>query len=210
MAMIITKISSLKKFGIFRDFSWNEELPEFKKFNLIYGWNRSGKTTLSRVFASCEKKCVYDEDEFKEYPEGGEFEVATDGGITVKDTDVDTNNLSIRVFNRDFIDKNISFDPTGSCTPIVYVSEVDIETKNRLNSFRSQTEPLAEKHQHLKNELENAVRAEDRFRRSVGKKIARFLTVKASRDRYYTYDKRKVKETIAQVGINNFDSQNSF
>ena len=115
--------------------------------------------------------------------------------------------MSIRVFNRDFIDKNISFDPTGSCTPIVYVSEVDIETKNRLNSFKSQTEPLAKEHQHLKNELENAERAEDRFRRSVGQNISKFLTVKASNDWYHTYNKRKVKETITQIGINNFDSK---
>jgi len=49
---MITKISKLKDFGIFHDFSWERKLPEFKKFNLIYGWNRSGKTTISRVFES--------------------------------------------------------------------------------------------------------------------------------------------------------------
>ncbi len=55
---MIAKISKLKNFGIFHDFSWKAELPEFQRFNLIYGWNRSGKTTVSRVFASCERKCV--------------------------------------------------------------------------------------------------------------------------------------------------------
>lgn len=65
---MISKISKLKDFGIFHDFTWKTELSDFKKFNLIYGWNRSGKTTISRVFASCEKKCTYDKDKFKQYP----------------------------------------------------------------------------------------------------------------------------------------------
>ena len=76
---MITKISKLKNFGIFYDFSWGSGLPEFKRFNLIYGWNRSGKTTISRVFESCEKKCTYDERSFKQYPKDAEFEVSIDG-----------------------------------------------------------------------------------------------------------------------------------
>ncbi len=99
---MITKISKLKNFDIFYDFSWNTELPEFKKFNLIYGWNRSGKTTFSRVLASCEEKCVYDEDKFKQYPENGEFEIKTSDNTTVKNTDVATNTLPIKVFNQDY------------------------------------------------------------------------------------------------------------
>ena len=62
---MINKISKLKDFGIFHHFSWMKELPEFKKFNLLYGWNRSGKTTISRVFTSCERKCVYDKEKFE-------------------------------------------------------------------------------------------------------------------------------------------------
>lgn len=72
---MITKILKLKNFGIFHDFSWEINLPEFKKFNLIYGWNRSGKTTISRIFTSCEKKILYDKEKFKQYPEDGIFEI---------------------------------------------------------------------------------------------------------------------------------------
>lgn len=45
----IKKISRLESFGVFRDFSWND-LDEFTKTTIIYGWNYSGKTTLSRLF----------------------------------------------------------------------------------------------------------------------------------------------------------------
>ncbi|MCF6149614.1 MAG: AAA family ATPase [Candidatus Kuenenia sp.] len=37
----------IKDFGVFRNFSWQATIPEFKKYNLIYGWNYSGKTTLT-------------------------------------------------------------------------------------------------------------------------------------------------------------------
>ncbi len=100
---MITRISKLKSFGIFHDFSWKDiELPEFKRFNLIYGWNRSGKTTISRIFASCEKKCVYDDAKFRLYPEGGEFEIKTSDNATIKNTDVITNTSPIKVFNKRF------------------------------------------------------------------------------------------------------------
>ncbi|MCY4172046.1 MAG: AAA family ATPase [Bacteroidetes bacterium] len=65
------KVSKLKNFGIFRDFKWKQDTPDFAKFNLIYGWNRTGKTTLPRVFVACEKQTF----QFKEYPQGGEFEI---------------------------------------------------------------------------------------------------------------------------------------
>ena len=55
---MITKITKLNNFGIFHDYKWNKEIPEFKKFNLIYGCNRSGKTTVSRIFSACEKKSI--------------------------------------------------------------------------------------------------------------------------------------------------------
>ena len=51
---MITKIEKIKNLGIFTDYKWDSNLPEFKRFNLIYGWNGSGKTTLSQLFDSLE------------------------------------------------------------------------------------------------------------------------------------------------------------
>lgn len=201
---MIKKISKLKDFGIFHDFTWKEEIPEFKKFNLIYGWNRSGKTTVSRIFASCEKKCVYDKDKFKQYPEYGEFEIKTSDSTTIKNTDVVSNNLPIKVFNQDFIDDNISFVPSNSCKPIVYVSEEDIETKKKLELLKSNIELLSQKYQNAKSKKDSSVKIEDNFRISVAQTITQLLTDKKIRDRYYSYDKSKVKEKIDEIGIDNF------
>jgi len=45
---MLGKIDRIRKFGIFDDFSGGN-LQEFCDFNLIYGFNYSGKTTLSRA-----------------------------------------------------------------------------------------------------------------------------------------------------------------
>jgi wobble nucleotide-excising tRNase len=53
---MIRTIPNIKAFGVFSGFQWHAGLPEFKQFNLIYGWNYSGKTTLSRAFRCFEQR----------------------------------------------------------------------------------------------------------------------------------------------------------
>lgn len=50
----INRISRLRNCGIFRNFTWPPDLPEFGRYNLIYGWNGTGKTTLSRLLRNLE------------------------------------------------------------------------------------------------------------------------------------------------------------
>lgn len=61
---MITKIG-IKKFGLFFNYKWNLNIgktPEdiFKKLNIIYSRNYSGKTTLSRVIRCVENKELHD------------------------------------------------------------------------------------------------------------------------------------------------------
>jgi len=53
---MIAKINRIKDFGIFKNFNWDVSINTFKKRNLIYGWNYSGKTTFSKLFNNLEKK----------------------------------------------------------------------------------------------------------------------------------------------------------
>ena len=194
---MINKISKLKNFGIFHDFSWKAELPEFKKFNLIYGWNRSGKTTISRAFASCEKKCVYDEEKFKQYPENGEFEIRASNNTTIKNTNVSTNSLLVKVFNKDFIDENISFDPLTSSNPIVYVSEEDIKSKKNLEKLKSDQVVLESALVEAKKNKKRKEGAKSDFLTGLGREIANVLFDKS-------YNKTKAEKKINSVGIDNF------
>jgi wobble nucleotide-excising tRNase len=94
---MITKINKIKNLGLlFCDYTCTCELPAFKRFNLIYGWNASGKTTLSRLFnaiggsqeeVSLEYEIV--DDSGKEYKHGEPFP------------------QKVRVFNQDYIKNNI-------------------------------------------------------------------------------------------------------
>jgi wobble nucleotide-excising tRNase len=38
--------------GVYADFSWATGFPEFKDYNVIYGWNGTGKTTLSKLLGT--------------------------------------------------------------------------------------------------------------------------------------------------------------
>lgn len=101
---MISKIDNIKDFGIYKDFIWanNTSLKEFREKNLFYGWNYSGKTTLSRIFSS-----LRDREILESYSKGS-FKVTTDVGI------FDKNNLStfpynLLVFNSDYIIDNLNF-----------------------------------------------------------------------------------------------------
>jgi wobble nucleotide-excising tRNase len=194
---MIKKISKLENFGIFHKFTWVTELSDCKKFNLIYGWNRSGKTTISRIFASCEKKCVYDKDRFKQYPENGIFELETSDGTSVKNTYVDTNVLPVKVFNQDFIDENISFDPSDSCNPIVYVSEEDIENKNKLEKLRQNRIDLNKAWEEAKKDCSSKEKTKETFLTDLGREISNALFNKA-------YNRTKAENRINSIGIDNF------
>ena len=50
----IDKISRIRNLGVFRAFAWPVDLPTFARYNLVYGWNGSGKTTISRLFRALE------------------------------------------------------------------------------------------------------------------------------------------------------------
>lgn len=52
---MIDKINSIQNLGIYKDYKADVQLQKFNKFNLFYGWNGSGKTTISRLFRIIEK-----------------------------------------------------------------------------------------------------------------------------------------------------------
>ncbi|MBN2478913.1 MAG: AAA family ATPase [Parachlamydiales bacterium] len=194
---MITKILKLKNFGIFHDFSWEINLPEFKKFNLIYGWNRSGKTTISRIFTSCEKKILYDKEKFKQYPEDGIFEISSTDGKKIKSADVSSNFLHIKVFNKDFIDDNLSFESSNTCKPIIYVSEEDIESKRQLEQFKKDKITLSKNYMDAKKNKAIKENSKNIFLTGLGREIANVLFDKS-------YNKIKAENRINSIGVDNF------
>lgn len=102
--MALQRISCLRYCGIFRSFDWPDDLPEFSRFNLIYGWNATGKTTLSWVLRHLEKRTI-PQGEVKLKLTNGEFE----------GKEFPNRNVCARVFNRDFVNENVFAKTLGCC-----------------------------------------------------------------------------------------------
>lgn len=98
-------------------------VPAFGKFNLIYGWNYSGKTTLSRVFQTIERKRLS-----REYAPAS-FKITLDDG-----SELNSSNLiqtpTVRVFNRDYVTEN--FQQEHSAPAVFIVGKENVELKTRL------------------------------------------------------------------------------
>ena len=99
---VVKTIKKIKNTGILYNLN-NRNLTspdlDFKKINLIFGWNGTGKTTLSRVFRSFE---LGEKTETLERYENCEFQIELDSGILLDQKDF-SKNRNIRVFNKDFI-----------------------------------------------------------------------------------------------------------
>lgn len=157
--MTINRIKSMQDCGVFRDFAWPGNLPEFGRYNLIYGWNGSGKTTLSRLFRSlCDEMPLV---------EGG----AT---LTVNNHDVEISeffdpNLPIRVFDRDFIQENV-LSTEGEVDLIFFLGKVNVEGQREVERLKkveerqiSQINKAREKQYNAEKNFENFCKDQARF-----------------------------------------------
>jgi wobble nucleotide-excising tRNase len=93
---MIARINRIKNLGlVFSDYSGDTSLPALKRFNLVFGWNGCGKTTLSRLFDAIGGVSIPDleyeieDDSGNKYKQGGAFP------------------KKIRVFNQDYIRANV-------------------------------------------------------------------------------------------------------
>lgn len=96
--MLISRIIKIKDCPSFIKFEPTNTLPNFKKYNLIYGWNGSGKTSFSRILRSFELKENY----YKRPDRSPEFEFKLNNENSINQDDL-TSFSNIRVFNKDFI-----------------------------------------------------------------------------------------------------------
>ncbi len=191
--MIVKSVSTRGAFGVL-DYKWDHsELQDFLRFNLIYGWNRSGKTTLSRVFEACEKKTTA----FKQYPAGGDFEIRTDTGSRVASGNLDSCELAVRVFNEDFVDDNVSFDES-ECRPIVYISEEDIASQQQLKTLNGATEDLEEARAVAKKDRASAERIREEFLKATARSIKDTVGNLKLADQYRTYDRGKLENLLGR------------
>jgi len=110
MSSEIKKIDSIKNMAVFQNFRWassvrdgGNNIAEFKKINILYGRNYSGKTTLSRILRALEIGSISDKYSLPE------FQLSFDGGRTVTQNSLNSHGQVVRVFNEDFVRDNLRF-----------------------------------------------------------------------------------------------------
>ena len=110
MSNEIKKIDLIKNMAVFQDFQWKSSvrdegnnIAEFKKINIFYGRNYSGKTTLSRIFRGVETGFI------SEKFVSPEFQLSFEDGSKVSQNTLTGHGQIIRVFNEDFVKENLRF-----------------------------------------------------------------------------------------------------
>lgn len=149
---MITKINRLHGFGNFRRFQWGSNAA-FAKRNLIYGWNYSGKTTLSRLF-----QLLSDSTALAQW-QGCTFEVELSDGTKLTQANL-PNHPNIKVFNRDFVQANFQQEHKAPAVFMVGGSTIHLrnriarlnEHQQRVNKVKS---ALDASHARLKRELDS-------------------------------------------------------
>ena len=187
---ILKNIKAIKDFGIFSSYAHYTELPDFARYNLIYGWNGTGKTTLTRLLRCFEKEEIYPD--FS----NGIFSIErTDAGMAVL-TNMGLDALSgrLKVFNRDFIDENLDLDikRDGKAKPVAHVGKANIEKSEKLKELKKDIKTAGDA-KDVKHGQGEAKKAElEKLTSAIGSEI-KAATQTARKDIYKNYNKANVK-----------------
>lgn len=146
----------IPNFGSFKNFAWSPtvhdsegNVAKFKKLNILYGRNYSGKTTLSRIFRSLHTGRL------PEKYDTPSFTVTTDHD-TINQDQIPASDHHIRVYNKDYIDEHLSFlrDNEGKITPFAIIGvenkaiEKEITEKEKELGNVEEKTGLRHKHAH--------------------------------------------------------------
>lgn len=143
---MLKSIEKIKGLGVYQSYSKPAGMQDFGIKNLIFGWNYSGKTTLSRLFAQLETKSANPD------LSGCEFTLGTsDDSITERN--FSRCSLSVRVFNSDFVRTNLHFDG-GSFNPILLLGKESEEAQRKIDQLTKRIQRSDEVQRKLDSKFE--------------------------------------------------------
>lgn len=187
---MITRVAKIKDCPSFVDFRPSADLPEFKKYNLIYGWNGSGKTSFSRVLRSFE----LGENYYTQSQRVPEFEFKLKNGGSI-----DQNKLTvfpnIRVFNKDFIEDSVF--RTGGPKPIFFLGKESKEDKETIIKIEVELQILTKDRDSKNALLEKSKTSKTKLLSEKARDIKNSLTTARS-DKYRNYERPNLEVTIRE------------
>jgi len=185
----IKNIAKLSEFGIFKNFT-NKNIQDFGKYNLVFGWNGTGKSTLASLFYSMEQRVSP-----SKFPESI-FSITLDDGTQITQESISKSNLKIYTFNQDFVDDNISWD--SHVKSILLVDQTKIVERKKLEALYEVQKKDLETHQKEVQEIEKLDGLISKFGTDSARHLKNSLQAIDTTDKYYlNYDKRKFESFIS-------------
>lgn len=188
----------LERFGrihghrIFKSFTWPVALEDFGRFNLIYGWNGTGKTTLSGLFKSLQ---------------AGTDVFEGDVDFVVGDTSISGKSLSqselpqVRVFNRDTVARSVfesSSDILGQLPPVYVFGEESAAKQQQLEIIKANLPALDDAVRKAFVREEKAKKDLDEFAASTARAIKNLLV--APGGSFNNYNAADYRQKISSFG----------
>ena len=191
---MIESIDKISGLGVWNNYNKPSDLDNFGRYNVIYGWNGVGKTSLSRLFMALGSAEIADFPDLK-------FTITAD---STKVTENDAN-FNVDIFNEDFVKYNVKFDKCESNSIRLTLGK-NIELLNEIeecrNSYNINRKELEDNNASIL-ELQNSIN--DAFT-----KLARDVTNSANFGRNYNrtsaigdFDRLKEKPNITDESLKN-------
>ena len=193
--MLISKIKKIHGHKVFRQFHWPTDLLGFSKYNLIFGWNGTGKTTLSNLFRAIEKRSNISE---------GIIEFEVDGrSVLGSSITAEVSLPQVRVFNRDFVSQNV-FVSGGEANvkPIYYLGEESAEKQKKIRELELTIQEKKQACMEFENAYQGAVREKEKFVQDQARIIKAELS-SSGENSFNNYDRRDFLNSCLRVTLEN-------
>ena len=207
--MAIDRFTKIHNVGLFRDFTWPGDLENFSQVNLIYGWNGTGKTTLSRLLGRLGGTSTTEDINSGTWTDDEKLSIWVDGK-EIEASDFPTESYKIKVFNRDFIHDNIL--TKDSTEPIIYVGTRSIAIQQDLSKLQKEINQKREDLLMHNQKLHEANEKMENFMTQEASKIKNKLFSAGSGIKAYQhYNRVNYKRSVDKIIKNNsqFDKHSS-
>ncbi|MDS6630273.1 AAA family ATPase [Klebsiella michiganensis] len=163
------------------------------RYNLVYGWNGTGKSTLSNLFSCFELRSMVPR--FST----GQFSVVLEDGSTITESTLHSSQLNIHVFNQRFVHENIDWDK--SVKSILLIAKEKIDDLQKLEKLKSELQSKKKAHDDKQSDIKKQREALEKFLTNAAKKMKLGLQAIDTSDSYYlNYDRRKLFNFIQNNG----------